>query len=142
MAKFNPICEQIFMSYLKQGLETEKNLFGMMLTKSVGDNTDFENFTFKQITESVQTQSKRNLCVNFSENELVFQDAFEIHSVTGSYENGDVSVFINMLDINTMEAHSVRVHQFPHIEWLLNIIEVVSEKCELTFNIDEDEDED
>lgn len=140
MAKLNPICEQIFMSYLKQGLETEKNLFAMMLTKSVGDNTDFENFSFKQVTESVHTQSQRHLCVNFSEGELVFEDRFEIHSITGSYENGDISVFIHMLDTNTMEPHSVRVHQFPHIEWLLNIVEVVSEKCELTFNMGEDED--
>jgi hypothetical protein len=55
-------------------------------------------------------------------------------------EDGDPEVHIHMYEINSGETHSVRIYQFPQLDWLLQIIEVVNSKCELTFNIDEDED--
>jgi len=40
-----------------------------------------------------------------------------------------------------METHSVRIYQFPQIDWLLQIVKAVNDKCELTFNIDEDDED-
>jgi len=45
-----------------------------------------------------------------------------------------------MLDTDTMDTHSVRLYQFPQLDWLLQIVKAVNDKCELTFEIDEDED--
>jgi hypothetical protein len=46
-----------------------------------------------------------------------------------------------MYEIESGETHSVRIYQFPQLDWLLQIIEVVNNKCELTFNTDEDEED-
>jgi hypothetical protein len=112
----------------------------MLMTKAVRSKIDIDNFNLGEITKTIHETSMGNSCVNFSEGELVFQDNYEIHSVSASRdEDGDPEVFIHMLDVNTIETHSVRIHQFPQLDWLLQIVKAVDEKCELTFNTDEDE---
>ncbi len=81
------------------------------------------------------------ICLNFLEGELILQDNYEIHSVSACRDNdGDPEVFIHILDTDTMDTHSVRLYQFPQLDWLLQIVKAVNDKCELTFEIDEDED--
>ena len=142
--KANPIVDGIRESYFKHGKDTEQAVFAMLMTKAVKDQVsqnDIENFNLGEISKIIHNTSMRNTCVNFGEGELVLQDNYEIHSVSACRdEDGDPEVYIHMLDINSMETHSVRIYQFPQLDWLLQIIEVVNNKCELTFNIDEDED--
>lgn len=139
--KANPIFDAIRESYIKHGLETEKAVFSMLMTKAVKSRVNLEEFNIGEIARVVHEVSMGNSCVNFTEGELVFQGNYEIHSVSASRdEDGDPEVYIHMLDTDTMETHSVRIFQFPNLDWLLTIIKVVNEKCELTFNTDEDED--
>lgn len=141
--KANPIVDGIRESYYKHGRDTEQAVFAMLMTKAVKDRVsekDISEFNIGEIAKVVHETSMTNTCVNFGDGELVLQDNYEIHSVSASRdEDGDPEVFIHMLDINSMETHSVRVYQFPQLDWLLQIIEVVNNKCELTFNTDEDE---
>lgn len=141
--KANPIVDGIRESYFKHGKDTEQAVFAMLMTKAVKDRVsekDISEFNIGEIARVVHETSMTNTCVNFSDGELVLQDNYEIHSVSASRDDdGDPEVFIHMLDINSMETHSVRVYQFPQLDWLLQIIEVVNNKCELTFNTDEDE---
>lgn len=139
--KANPIFEGIRDSYIKHGLDTEKAVFSMLMTKAVKSKVNLDEFNLGDIVKVIHQTSMGNSCVNFAEGELVFQDNYEVHSVSASRdEDGDPEVFIHMLDIVSMETHSVRIYQFPQIDWLLQIVKAVNEKCELTFNIDEDED--
>jgi hypothetical protein len=139
--KANPIFNAIRESYIKHGLETERAVFSMLMTKAVKNKVNLSEFNLGDIVKVIHETSMGNSCINFAEGELVFQGNYEIHSVSASRdEDGDPEVFIHMLDINTMETHSVRVFQFPNLDWLLQIIEAVNEKCELTFEMDEDED--
>jgi hypothetical protein len=139
--KANPIFDAIRESYIQHGLETEKAVFAMLMTKAVRNKINIDEFNLGDIVKTIHETSMGNSCVNFLENELVFQDNYEIHSVSASRdEDGDPEVFIHMLDTDTMETHSVRIYQFPNLDWLLTIIKAVNEKCELTFNADEDED--
>ena len=139
--KANPIFEGIRDSYIKHGLETEKAVFAMLMTKAVKNKINFDEFKLGDIVKVIHETSMGNSCVNFAEGELLFQDNYEVHSVSASRdEDGDPEVFIHMLDTDTMETHSVRIYQFPNLDWLLTIIKAVNEKCELTFNADEDED--
>jgi hypothetical protein len=139
--KANPIFEGIRDSYIKHGLETEKAVFAMLMTKAVKNKIDFDEFKLGDIVKAIHETSMGNSCVNFGDGELLFQDNYEVHSVSASRdEDGDPEVFIHMLDIISMETHSVRIYQFPQIDWLLQIVKAVNDKCELTFNIDEDED--
>ena len=138
--KANPIFEQIRQSYIKHGVETERAVFSMLMTKAVKSKVNLTEFNIGEIAKVVHETSMGNTCLNFAEGELMLQ-SYEVHSVTASRdEDGDPEVFIHMLDTDSMETHSVRVYQFPQLDWLLQIIELVNEKCELTFNIDEDED--
>lgn len=141
--KANPIVDGIRESYYKHGRDTEQAVFAMLMTKAVKDRVsekDISEFNIGEIAKVVHETSMTNTCVNFGDGELVLQDNYEIHSVSASRDDdGDPEVFIHMLDINSMETHSVRVYQFPQLDWLLQIIEVVNNKCELTFNTDEDE---
>lgn len=138
--KTNPIFESIRDSYIQHGVETEKAVFAMLMTKAVRNKINIDEFNFGEIVKTIHETSMGNSCVNFSEGELLFQDCYEVHSVSASRdEDGDPEVFIHMLDTNAMETHSVRVYQFPQLDWLLQIVKAVDEKCELTFNIDEDE---
>ena len=138
--KANPIFEQIRQSYIKHGVETERAVFSMLMTKAVKSKVNLTDFNIGEIAKVVHETSMGNTCLNFAEGELMLQ-SYEVHSVTASRdEDGDPEVFIHMLDTDSMETHSVRVYQFPQLDWLLQIIELVNEKCELTFNIDEDED--
>lgn len=139
--KANPIFNAIRESYLKHGLETENAVFSMLMTKAVRSKINLDNFNFGDVVKTIHETSQTNTCLNFSDGELIVQN-YEIHSVTASRdEDGDPEVYIHMIDNDSMETHSVRVHQFPQLDWLLQIIEVVNEKCELTFNIDEDEED-
>ena len=142
--KANPIVDGIRESYFKHGKDTEQAVFAMLMTKAVKDQVsqnDIENFNLGEISKIIHNTSMRNTCVNFGEGELVLQDNYEIHSVSACRdEDGDPEVHIHMYEINSGETHSVRIYQFPQLDWLLQIIEVVNSKCELTFNIDEDED--
>ena len=142
--KANPIVDGIRESYFKHGKDTEQAVFAMLMTKAVKDQVsqnDIENFNLGEISKIIHNTSMRNTCVNFGEGELVLQDNYEIHSVSACRdEDGDPEVHIHMYEITSGETHSVRIYQFPQLDWLLQIIEVVNSKCELTFNIDEDED--
>lgn len=139
--KANPIFDSIRDSYIKHGLDTEKAVFSMLMTKAVKSKVNLDEFNLGDIVKVIHQTSMGNSCVNFAEGELVFQDNYEVHSVSASRdEDGDPEVFIHMLDIVSMETHSVRIYQFPQIDWLLQIVKAVNDKCELTFNIDEDED--
>lgn len=141
--KNNPIVNGIRESYYKHGLDTERAVFAMLMTKAVRDQvqiTDLADFNLGEISKIIHKTSMGNSCLNFSEGELVLQDNYEIHSVTASRDDdGDPEVFINMYEIESGETHSVRVYQFPQLDWLLQIIEVVNNKCELTFNEDEED---
>ena len=139
--KANPIFDSIRDSYIKHGLDTEKAVFSMLMTKAVKSKVNLDEFNLGDIVKVIHQTSMGNSCVNFAEGELVFQDNYEVHSVSASRdEDGDPEVFIHMLDVVSMETHSVRIYQFPQIDWLLQIVKAVNDKCELTFNIDEDED--
>ncbi len=140
--KANPIFEGIRESYIRQGVDTERVVFSMLMTKAVKNKVNLEEFNLGEIVKVIHQTSMGNSCVNFSEGELLFQDCYEVHSVSASRdEDGDPEVFIHMLDVNSMETHSVRIYQFPQIDWLLTIIKAVNDKCELTFNIDEDDED-
>ena len=140
--KANPIFEGIRDSYIKHGLETEKAVFAMLMTKAVKNKINFDEFNLGDIVKTIHETSMGNSCVNFGDGELLFQDNYEVHSVSASRdEDGDPEVFIHMLDIDSMETHSVRIYQFPQIDWLLQIVKAVNDKCELTFNIDEDDED-
>ena len=139
--KANPIFDSIRDSYIKHGLDTEKAVFSMLMTKAVKSKVNLDEFNLGDIVKVIHQTSMGNSCVNFADGELIFQDNYEVHSVSASRdEDGDPEVFIHMLDIVSMETHSVRIYQFPQIDWLLQIVKAVNDKCELTFNIDEDED--
>lgn len=142
--KENPIVYAIRESYFKHGRDTEKAVFAMLMTKAVKDQVsqdDIQNFNIGQIAKVVHETSMKNTCVNFGEGELIMQDNYEIHSVSACRdEDGDPEVHIHMYEINSGETHSVRIYQFPQLDWLLQIIEVLNNKCELSFNTDEDED--
>ena len=139
--KANPIFDSIRDSYIKHGLDTEKAVFSMLMTKAVKSKVNLDEFNLGDIVKVIHQTSMGNSCVNFAEGKLVFQDNYEVHSVSASRdEDGDPEVFLHMLDIVSMETHSVRIYQFPQIDWLLQIVKAVNDKCELTFNIDEDED--
>ena len=139
--KANPIFEAIRESYIKHGLDTERAVFSMLMTKAVKNKVNLSEFNLGDIVKTIHEISMGNSCVNFADGELIFQDNYEVHSVSASRdEDGDPEVFIHMLDLNTMETHSVRIYQFPNLDWLLQIIQAVNEKCELTFEMDEDED--
>lgn len=140
--KANPIFEAIRESYVKHGLDTERAVFSMLMTKAVKNKVNFDDFNLGEIVKVIHETSMGNSCVNFSEGELLFQDMYEVHSVSASRdEDGDPEVFVHMLDVNTMETHSVRIFQFPQLDWLLTIIKAVNDKCELTLQIDEDEED-
>ncbi len=140
--KANPIFEGIRESYIKHGLETERAVFSMLMTKAVKNKINLNEFNLGDIVKTIHQTSMGNTCVNFAEGELVFQDNYEVHSVSASRdEDGDPEVFIHLLDNDSMETHSVRIYQFPNLDWLLTIIKMVNDKCELTFNIDEDEED-
>ncbi len=140
--KANPIFEGIRESYIKHGLETERAVFSMLMTKAVKNKINLDEFNLGDIVKTIHQTSMGNTCVNFAEGELVFQDNYEVHSVSASRdEDGDPEVFIHLLDNDSMETHSVRIYQFPNLDWLLTIIKMVNDKCELTFNIDEDEED-
>lgn len=141
----NPIVNAIRESYYKHGLDTERAVFAMLMTKAVRDQVnadDITNFNIGEIAKIVHNTSMKNSCVNFSEGELILQDNYEIHSVSACRdEDGDPEVFVHMYEIESGETHSVRIYQFPQLDWLLQIIEVVNNKCDLTLNIDEDEED-
>ncbi len=140
--KANPIFEGIRESYIKHGLETERAVFSMLMTKAVKNKINLDEFNLGDIVKTIHQTSMGNTCINFAEGELVFQDNYEVHSVSASRdEDGDPEVFIHLLDNDSMETHSVRIYQFPNLDWLLTIIKMVNDKCELTFNIDEDEED-
>jgi predicted DNA-binding protein with PD1-like motif len=139
--KANPIFDAIRMSYISQGLDTENAVFSMLMTKAVKNKIDFDTFNIGEAVKAIHQASMKSACVNFNEGELVFQDMYEVHSVSGNRnEDGEPEVFIHMIETESMETHSVRIHQFPQIDWLLQIIHAVHNKCELTINVDEDED--
>ena len=122
----NPIIEKIRDSYIK----------------SISGKINPMKFNLAEMVKNIHQASMKNMCVNFGEGELLLQDIYEIHSVSGNRdEDGDVEVFIHMLDISTMETHSVRIYEFPQLDWLLQIIEAVNNKCQLTLEIDEDEED-
>jgi len=141
--KENPIVDAIRESYFKHGRDTESAVFAMLMTKAVKDQVsqdDIQNFNIGQIAKVVHETSMKNTCVNFGEGELIMQDNYEIHSVSACRDDdGDPEVHIHMYEINSGETHSVRIYQFPQLDWLLQIIEVLNNKCELSFNTDEDE---
>lgn len=142
--KVNPILDAIRESYYRHGLETERAVFSMIMTKAVRDNIniDLDNLNLLEIMKTIHNQQSHNHCINFREGELTFQENYEIHSVSASKDDeGDPEVFIHMLDNQAMETHSVRVSKFPNLDWLLTIVEAVNNKCELSFNIDEDEED-
>ena len=139
--KANPIVNGIRESYFKHGKDTEQAVFAMLMTKAVKDKINLDEFNLGEVAKVIHETSMTNTCVNFGEGELVLQDNYEIHSVSACRdEDGDPEVHIHMYEINSGETHSVRIYQFPQLDWLLQIIEVVNSKCELTFNINEDED--
>jgi hypothetical protein len=140
--KANPIFDAIRESYVKHGLDTERAVFSMLMTKAVKSRVRLEDFNLGEIVKVIHEASMGNSCVNFAEGELIFQDNYEVHSVSASRDvDGEPEVFIHMLDVNTMEPHSVRVYQFPQLDWLLQIIQLVNDKCELTFEMDEDDED-
>lgn len=139
--KANPIYDAIRDSYIKHGVETERAVFSMLMTKAVKNKVNFKDFNLGDIIKTIHETSMGNSCINFGEGELLFQDNYEVHSVSASRdEDGDPEVFIHMLDTDTMDTHSVRLYQFPQLDWLLQIVKAVNDKCELTFEIEEDED--
>ena len=139
--KVNPIFDAIRESYIKQGLETENAVFSMLMTKAVKSKVNLETFNLGEVMKAIHNASMGSSCVNFNEGELVFQDSYEVHSVSANRdEDGDPEVFIHMIETESMETHSVRVYQFPQIDWLLQIVHAVNNKCDLTLNIDEDAD--
>jgi hypothetical protein len=143
--KINPIVNGIRESYYKHGLETERAVFAMLMTKAVKDQVsmdDISNINIGEISKAIHNASMRSACLNFQDGELILQDNYEIHSVSACRDDdGDPEVFIHMYEIESGETHSVRIYQFPQLDWLLQIIEVVNNKCELTFNTDEDEED-
>ena len=140
--KANPIVDGIRESYFKHGKDTENAVFAMLMTKAVRDRINLDKFNLGEVAKVVHETSMMNTCINFGDGELVLQDNYEIHSVSGCRdEDGEPEVFIHMYEIESGETHSVRIYQFPQLDWLLQIIEVVNNKCELTFNIDEDEED-
>jgi len=140
--KANPIFDAIRESYLKHGLDTERAVFSMLMTKAVKNKVKLEEFNIGEIARVVHEVSMGNSCINFAEGELILQNNYEVHSVSASRDDeGEPEVYIHMFELETSETHSVRVYQFPQLDWLLQIIQAVNEKCELTFNIDEDEED-
>jgi hypothetical protein len=139
--KANPIYDAIRDSYIKHGVETERAVFSMLMTKAVKNKINLDELNFRDFANTINQVSNGNTCVNFGEGELLFQNNYEVHSVSASRdEDGDPEVFIHILDTDTMDTHSVRLYQFPQLDWLLQIVKAVNDKCELTFEIDEDED--
>jgi hypothetical protein len=139
--KKNPIFEAIRESYIEHGVKTERAVFAMLMTKSFKSKVKEDTSIF-EFMHLLQETSHKNTCVNFAEGELTFQNNYEVHSVSASRdEDGDPEVFIHMLDMDSMETMSVRVYQFPEIHWLLQIIEAVHDKCDLTINAEEDEED-
>jgi len=143
--KRNSILDGIRESFYIHGRKTEHIVFAMLMGKMLKDtatNKKVDEFTIKDIANLFEEASTKSSCINFAEGELVLQDNYELHSVSACRdEDGDPEVYIHMYEIESGETHSVRVHQFPQMDWLLQIIEVVTNKCELTFNTDEDEED-
>ena len=138
--KVNPIVNAIRESFYQQARETEVAVFSMLLTKSISPKGLSGSLTIESIARKIHEASMRNVGVNFMEGELVFQDNYEVHSVTGSRdEDGNPEVSINMYEISTGETHSVRICEFPQLDWLLQVIEAVNNKCDLTLNLDEND---
>jgi hypothetical protein len=135
--KRNSIVDGIRKSFFENGLNAEQAVFAMLMTKAVKDQvnqSDIENLNIGEIARVVHETSMKLSCINFSEGELVLQGNYEIHSVSaGRDDEGEPEVHIHMYELETGETHSVRIHQFPEINWLLQIIEAVNEKCEINF---------
>jgi hypothetical protein len=137
--KFNPIVVAIRESYLDHGHQTERAVHAMLLTNSFKKRFNISELMLGELIGKITTTKILTSHINFAKGELVFSENYEIHSVSGSYdEDESPEVYINMFDVNTQETHSIRVHQFSNIEWLLAIIEKVSEKCGLAIDMDED----
>lgn len=141
--KRNSILDGIRESFYVHGRKTEHLVFAMLMGKLLKDTAiskKVDEFTLGDIAKLFEEASMKSACVNFNEGELVLQDNYELHSVSACRdEDGDPEVYINMYEIESGETHSVRVHQFPQMDWLLQIIEIVTNKCELTPNTEEDE---
>ncbi len=72
--KVNPIFESIRESYVKQGVETERAVFSMLMTKAVKNKVNFKDFNLGDIIKTIHETSMGNSCINFSDGELLFQD--------------------------------------------------------------------
>jgi len=131
--------KMLISDYIDVMHKAEAMTFSMLISK----NIKIESLESFNLFEAIKSIHKINsVCLNYQENELILDDNYEVHSVSASRdEDGDPEVFIHMLDVNTMETHSVRIYQFPQIDWLLQIVKAVNDKCELTFNIDEDDED-
>lgn len=137
--KINPIVDAIRESYIDHGFQTERAVHAMLLTNSFKKKFNVSELMLTDLIGKLTETKFLTTHINFNKNELVFTDQYEIHSVTGSYDDDNSpEVNINMFHIETQETHSIRVHQFSNIEWLLTIIEKVSEKCGLAIDMDED----
>lgn len=139
--KANPILDAIRESYVRHGHDTEHAIFSMIMTKAVREKftIDLENFNIGALIKTIHEANQGNSCVNFREGELTL-GKYEIHSVSASRDDeGDSEVFVHMLNSETLETQSRRIHEFKNIEWLLKVAEAVHEKCDLSFNIDDNE---
>lgn len=138
--KVNPILDAIRDSYVRHGHDTENHVFSMIMTKSVKDKVDFDNFNLGELVKTIHETSHKNSSLSFKENELVINNKYEIHSVSACRNSdGEPEVFIHMYNIATTEITSKRICDIMNLDFLFKVIEKINEKCELTFNIDEDD---
>lgn len=116
-------------SYYDQGMETEHMLYAIMLSTLV--KIDLKSLN---LFDAIKQIHKADIVtINFKEMELVF-DNLEVHSVSGcKNDEGQPEVCFNFYDTENETAHSVRLHQFPNIQIILDIISAVDSKCEINF---------
>jgi hypothetical protein len=139
--KLNPILDSIRDSYVRHAHETENAVFSMLMTKVMRDKIDLENFNLMEIFKSVHEQSQKNMSISFRDAELVISNKYEIHSVSASTnDEGEREVMVHMYNTQTNEVSSKRISEIMNLNFLFTLIEYIHEKCDLTLNLEEDED--
>ena len=124
-------------TYKRLGEEAEKIAYSMMISTKINFK-DFESLNLLEMMKSVHEANV--VSVNFEEGEVLIQGRYELHSVSGNRnDDGEVEVYINIVDLQDNDPNSIRMSEFPHIGDLLTIMEAVEDKCSIKLDNDEEE---
>ena len=121
--------KMLISDYIDVMHKAEAMTFSMLISK----NIKIESLESFNLFEAIKSIHKINsVCLNYQENELILDDNYEVHSVTGSRnEDGEIECTINIYSLGDGETHSIRMREYPHFGHLIKIIESVESKCEI-----------